>query len=266
LNITWVLEEKVFSDCHDRLYQAAISAGHHVISWHDDWLENGKWPVLEKEFVVFHGSLNVASIIAEKLPWRPGSFCNTAAFLCSSWYEQARRWLVHDKWVFCSAIQFVNDPDPYLAEIGAEGSFFIRPDSSLKPFSGRVLQRDNLSLDALDYGFYYDDEDLPVVVTPVVCIGDEWRLIIARRKPIAASFYDARKRIEGKRDCPEEVWGFAKEIAREMPSPDPVYALDICRRGDELKLLEINPFSGADLYACDREAIVTAVEIVCKCL
>ncbi len=34
---------------------------------------------------------------------------------------------------------------------------FVRPDSPLEPFSGRVLERGRISLQALDHGFYYDD-------------------------------------------------------------------------------------------------------------
>ena len=39
-----------------------------------------------------------------------------------------------------------------------------------------------------------------------------------------------------------------------------MYILDVCNTGGEFKVIEINPFSGADLYSCDCEAIVHAVE------
>lgn len=95
----------------------------------------------------------------------------------------------------------------------------------------------------------------------MVSIDDEWRLIIVHQRPIAASSYKAKKRIELTEGCPLEVWEFAEKISQNLPPPDFIYALDICRCGYELRLLEINPFSGADLYACDREAIVEAVEM-----
>lgn len=260
MGITWVLEREIFADRHERLYRAVITAGHRVISWRNDWLETGNYPELDDDHVIFHGSLGVASVLAEKMPWRPGSLCNTAAFACSSWFDQARQWLVHDEWVFCNLSTFINSPERYLEKIGAEDSFFIRPDSPLKPFSGRVLRRDQLSLDALDYGFYFNDRNLPIVITPVVPIEDEWRLIIAQQRPIAASLYLAEFRTEGREGCPEAVWRFSERVAQCISPPDPLYALDVCRCGDELKLLEINPFSGADLYACNRKEIVAAVE------
>ena len=35
--------------------------------------------------------------------------------------------------------------------------------------------------------------------------------------------------------------------------------LDVCEAEGGLALLELNPFSGADLYACDPGAVVDAV-------
>jgi hypothetical protein len=35
--------------------------------------------------------------------------------------------------------------------------------------------------------------------------------------------------------------------------------MDICEADGELRLLELNPFSGADLYACRLDDVVAAV-------
>lgn len=35
--------------------------------------------------------------------------------------------------------------------------------------------------------------------------------------------------------------------------------LDVCEADGRLRLLELNPFSGADLYACDRREVVATV-------
>ncbi|MEM6468488.1 MAG: hypothetical protein AAF802_02885 [Planctomycetota bacterium] len=44
-----------------------------------------------------------------------------------------------------------------------------------------------------------------------------------------------------------------------MLPPCPVFVLDICQVSDEYRLIELNPFGGADLYGCDSNAIVQAV-------
>jgi hypothetical protein len=259
MTINWILEREVFNDNHDRLAEAAIKAGHKVTSWDDFWWENGNWPSLENEPAIFHGSLGNANRIASDLSWRPGVFCNTSAFECRAWYESAKSWLLHEKWVFSTVSEFVSEPDRCLAEIGSPESFFVRPDSPLKPFSGRVIQREKLSFEALDYGFYYEDKNLPIVITPVIGVGMEWRFVIVRQEIIASSAYEASARSESSSDCPSEVLDYAKKVAMTFIPPDPVYILDVCNAGDDIKLIEINPFSGADLYACDRQAIVSAV-------
>lgn len=264
MSITWVLERDVFSDNHNRLVDAAFAWGHRVISWDDGWWQDEKFPSMENEYVIFHGSLGNARRIANELPWRPGAFCNTTAFACSSWYAKAKPWLLHEKWVFGHVADFVHDPEHYLREIGSPLSFFVRPDSPLKPFSGRVIQIDELSLEALDYGFYYEDENLPIVITPVVDVSSEWRFIIADQTPIASSAYEASERSEINQTSTPKVMEFAREVAAALVPPDPLYILDVCQCNDNLRLLEINPFSGGDLYACSRSAIVAAVEDISK--
>jgi hypothetical protein len=53
---------------------------------------------------------------------------------------------------------------------------------------------------------------------------------------------------------------FAAAIAASDYQPDPVWIMDICRTaGGSIHLLEIGGFSFANLYACDKGAIVAAV-------
>jgi len=264
MNINWVLEREVFNDNHDRLSEAANAAGHRVIQWDDFWWETENWPSLENGYTIFHGSLGNASRIASELPWQPGVFCNTSAFACHAWYEKVKKWLIHKEWVFTNVAEFVAQHDLYLAEIGSPKSFFVRPDSPLKPFSGRVVQSGEISFEVLDYGFYYDDKNLPIVITPVTDIGMEWRFVIAGREAIASSAYEASDRTETNSGCPSEVTNFVEEVAKALSPPDPIYILDVCSSRGSIKLVEINPFSGADLYACDRNAIISAVEGILK--
>jgi hypothetical protein len=260
MSVTWVLEREVFADGDERLGQAALDRGHEVISWNDRWADEGGCPSLDDEYVMFHGSLSNADRIATRTSWRPGAFCDTPAFACSAWCERAAAWLVQARWVACTVAELVNDPERHLESFGSPKSFFVRPDSPLKPFSGRVIELADLSLEALDYGFYYEDENLPIIVTPVVDVGQEWRFVVCDRELLAASSYEASNRSETDSGCPGDVREFAARIAANFTCPDPMYVLDVCRTGRGLKLLEINPFSGADLYACDRAAIVASIE------
>lgn len=244
----WLLEQGVFASGFD-LTAAARRAGHHVTPWDDTWWSAPAPPLAGP--VLFHGSLGNAARIHREHRWRPGAFCNTDAFHCSAWYPHARPWLLNTDWHILPADRLVASP-PDLDPL------FVRPDSPLKPFSGRVLARAALTLAALDFGFYFDDPTLPVLVAPVRPVSREWRYVVADRRVIAGSAYSAERR-----PLPDEPtgapWSFAQTIASTLPPPDPVYVLDLCESAGELHLLEFNPFSGADLYACDADAIVDAV-------
>ena len=260
--ITWVLEADVFPDSHARMQEAIAEHGHTVILWSDEWWATGRWPRLPGTRALFHGSLGNAARIQQELPWRPGAFCATDRFRCSAWYPAAKPWLLHESWVLTTVAALIADAEAVLAPIGSPESFFVRPDSPLKPFSGRVVSRGGLSLRALDHGFYYDDASLPVVVAPVRPVGREWRYVVCERQLIAGSEYSAAERIAIPDDPTGAPRAFAAEIAATLSEPESVFVMDVCQTPDGLRLLELNPFSGADLYACDRHAVVRAVSEV----
>jgi ATP-grasp domain, R2K clade family 3 len=258
-NVTWVLEAEVFPASHARMVEAVREVSAQVLLWKDEWLADDTWPRLPGSTVLFHGSLGNAAVVEQRLPWRPGSFCPTDAFRCSAWYPRAEPWLLHRTWTSSSVEELITASDAVLARIGGPEMFFVRPDSPLKPFSGRVLRRSQLSLGALDHGFYYDDKQLPVVVAPVRVVTREWRYVVVDGEVVAGSAYEADGRSSLPDDPRGEPWAYAASIGRRLQAPQPVYVLDVCEADGGLALLELNPFGGADLYTCDRTAVVATV-------
>lgn len=248
----WVLEKGIFGSGCD-LSDAARAAGHAVTYWDDAWWATGV-PNMTGP-TLFHGSLGNAARIGHELKWAPGAYCNTDAFHCTVWYPRASRWLLNVGWSSTSLNALVASPPD-------ADAFFVRPDSPLKPFSGRILRRDNVTLAAVDHGFYFEDASLPVIVAPVRPIEAEWRYVVVDRKVVAGSAYAA----EGRRALPDaptaKPWLFAQDVATNMEMPELVNIIDVCASGSELRLLELNPFSGADLYACDLYAVVSAIASV----
>jgi hypothetical protein len=252
---TWVLEEDVLSD-GDRLLAAAVrAAGADVLSWQDVWWSDRAWPRPEGP-VIFHGSLGNADRLAREHVWTPGAFCSTEEFACSRWWPAMAEHLLTPRFALTTVADIVSDGPP--AEFGER--IFVRPDSPLKPFSGRVLDRDRVTLAALDHGFYYDDVSLAIVVAPAVPVDSEWRFVVVGQDVVAGSAYTPSGRAAGAVVAAgEAAWRYAADLARQLTPPDPIFVLDICRAADGFHLLELNPFSGADLYGCDRHAAVDAV-------
>ena len=161
---TWVLESDIFPDSHLPLRAAIRDAGHRLVDWDDAWWIDGIPKNIGRANTFFHGSLGNASRIHAELGWSPGSYCDASAFCCSAWYDSAREWLLHSDWRFLPANTFVDTVTDVAAALGCTDRIFVRPDSPLKPFSGRVLDLADISLAKLDHGFYFDDESLPCLL------------------------------------------------------------------------------------------------------
>ena len=262
--LTWVLEREVFSDDHEGLRLAAESAGQDVVNWDDLWWSNGAWPRLPERPVIFHGSLGNADRVRSDLPWNPGAYCNTDAFSCAAWYPQVSKSLLNQRHTFTTVRRFTEDPVSHFEELACANAIFVRPDSALKPFSGRRLTREEVSPAKLDHGFYYDDLDLPIVLALPQEVQREWRLVMVDGAAVTGTSYLAESRTGESSRLPAEVQDFAEQVAGSIDVGDPVYILDVCETNEGLRLLELNPFSGADLYLCNRRAIVESVSQIAR--
>ena len=258
-NIVWCLEKDLFGDRHSRLIAAIEDSGGKYLEWQDEWLLNGQIPKLADNKVVFHGSLGNASQIKEITSWNPGAFCNTKSFYCSAWYPLWQEHLVHQTWITSTVEELVNNP-AVAKQIASNNTVFVRPDSPLKPFSGRVIKLKGLQLKDLDYGYYYSDRNLPIIIAPIVEITAEYRFVIVDNQVVAGSSYEPEGREEGvSLHSDNSAWQYAQSIVKKELAPEAVYILDIGKVGGDYCVLELNPFSGADLYSCNRKAIVTAI-------
>lgn len=258
-SVVWVLEKQAFPGTHAAFKAAVQELGHECLPWRDEWLEQDVLPALPNRGVVFRGSLSNADAIRQRGLWKPGVFCDTAKFCCTAWYPGAQTWLLNETWHATTVTEFVDSPDSVIQLLGAEGAVFVRPDGPLKEFSGRVLSKADVNLKSLDHGFYYDRLDLPIIVAPARHVGREWRFVVVSKAVVAGSEYQATQRVAIPAAPGSEAWSFARDVASRLTPPEAVYVMDVCESDDGLRLLEVNPFSGADLYACEPREVVRAV-------
>lgn len=265
----WIEEEGVFVQDFERLTRVLQGAGHTVEVW-PAHLSEARLARLDLSTpTFFHGSLEWAATLATEAPsslW-PGALCDVARFHCHAWYEALSPLLVHQKWAYTTVEAFVSAPDAVLAAIGETSHCFVRPDSPLKPFSGRVLTREQISLAALDHGFYYEALDLPIVVAPCRQIGRERRAVVVDGEVVASSGYLAEGRVmqedDATRDLALRVVRRALALLGEA-APQRAYVCDVAEVEGSWRVMELNPLSGADLYGCDRRAIAEALFVMAR--
>ncbi len=98
-----------------------------------------------------------------------------------------------------------------------------------------------------------------MIAAPIRELGEEWHFVVVAGEVVAGSAYQADGRVAGPETVDDVPWRFAAEVTNSIPQPEDVYILDVCIADGELRLLELNPFSGADLYNCDGTKIARAV-------
>lgn len=228
------LIERDLSAAADRFAAVAKAAGHRVLRWSD----GEPVPAVAD---VFLGALGSCAAV-------PGVIGDPARLAVRHWLPGVADLALNAEVVEATVGNLPLIPWP---------SAFVRPDCCLKPFSGRLVAREALSPAALDHGFYFDDLDLPVLLSPPQAVAAEWRFVAVDRRVVAHSGYLASREAVAS-EPPAAAEALAREAARR--APEPTVVIDICQLASgAFQLVEYNLFSGADLYGCDLGSVVVAL-------
>ncbi len=234
---TFIIETEV-NAAAERCADAARAAGHRVVRW-----TPGEPPPAAPD-PIFLGSLTGCRDM-------PGVVGAPDRLRMSHWLPAVADIALNRDvvWSTVAAVAALDLPWPRA---------FVRPDSAMKPFAGRVLDRDALSPAALDHGFYFDDLDLPIALAEARPVVQEWRFVAVDRRLVARSGYAADGRQAEARTPPPAAVALAEDAARRAPEPSVV--LDVCATADGgCHLVEYNLLSGSDLYGCDAAAVIAAL-------
>ena len=271
MNVGWLIDASVFAEEHDELAAAVARQGLRIRSlnrprapygWDDtDGAYREAFPA--GSCVVTRADIDlVLRILADGL-WMPGAFATVERFSCSSYFPHFGRFLLNQDHAMLPFGELARRREFLFDTFGREGQIFIRPDSTLKLFTGQIACRDTYERDLEFMAFYEFPVESLVVVSSPKSIAAEWRFVVARGEVIAGSQYRRGPETFLSPDIPLEARRLAEQVAAVGYAPDPVWTMDICQTEYGIcHLLEIGCFSFANLYACDRDAVVEAVSKV----
>ena len=142
----------------------------------------------------------------------------------------------------------------------ATDTLFIRPNSGFKTFAGQTIKwstwdHDISSLDQLSSVV----PDTLILVANTQELQGEFRFVIADGKVIAGSEYRWDGKLDIRRDWPQECWDLADQVAKHPWQVDIAYTCDVALTNSGPKIVELNGFSCAGLYACDLNLVVKGV-------
>ena len=267
MQVGWLLDGNLFEDYHDDLVAAIRACGHLSVSlnrpnapytWEDTRNAYRKaFP--QGACVVTHADIDLVLRVRNDARWRPGVFANLPSYFCSHYFAHLGRYLLNSDYAMLPFSELRRQKELLLDTFGKRGQIFVRPDSPLKIFTGQTMSDSTYDRD-LEFMAFYDFpcESLVVVSSPK-SIEFESRFVVVEGVVVAGS-----KNKVGEEICLSETdpdsWKLANEIAKTGFQPDAAWIVDICRTTDGgYFLLEIGAFSFANLYGCDKRAVVDAV-------
>lgn len=268
MHACWLLDGDVFQEYRDELVRAVESQGHSVRVIHSPkagytWDDEGcsyRETFPAGACVIVHGDIDLSLRVRNEQRWIPGAYASVENFACSRYFSELGDCLLNGDYIVLPFGELVRCQDLLFRSIGKGDSLFIRPDSPLKLFTGQLVRRATFAADVEYLGFCdFPRHSLVVVSSPKALVA-EWRFVVVDRQVIAGSQYKEAGQLVSRSGYDPEAFRLASRIAAGDFQPDPVWVMDICKTGDgHYRLLEIGAFSFANLYACDKVAVVAAV-------
>ena len=268
MKVSWLIDGEVFGSYCDEMAAAARDLGHEVkvlrppsppYTW-DDVAQTIRKSFPPESCVVAHGDIGLITKLAREGRWTPGVFATVANFECASYFCRFGEYLLNQRYVMLPFGELLRCRNFLFDAVGRDGRIFVRPSSPLKLFTGQLASFATFDRDVEYMGFYeFPPESLAVVSQPQE-IAAEWRFVIADRRVVAGSQYSREGEKTLSPSWEEGAMELAARVGNSDYQPDPAWVVDVCRTASgDYRLLEIGGFSFADLYACDKRAVVEAV-------
>lgn len=137
---------------------------------------------------------------------------------------------------------------------------FIRPNSGFKTFAGQTLHRDEFEFEvnSMNQLTSVENETLMMIAPPKELLG-EFRFVIADGQVLTGSEYRWDNKLDIRIDYPDECFDLAQKVASHPWQADFAYTCDVALTPDGPRVVELNSFSCAGMYACDLEKVVQGI-------
>ena len=264
---TWIIDKSIvfrLSQHNKKIHQVVEDLGFSTIMVEINSAGTPEIPELPPvaDSYVMYGSHNFVRAMIKRYPWIAYAAFGVNERTAATAYlgNLPSEWFLNDGAVFM--------PWRLLKHRGAAGfpgyqsGLFIRPNSGFKTFAGQTIMFDNWqhTIDLLEDVSSVVDETL-ILVSSLQEITGEFRFVVAGGKVITGSEYRWDNVVDIRIDYPEECLALAQQVAQHDWQVDSAYVVDIALTPAGPRVIEMNSFSCAGLYACDLEKIVKAVSI-----
>ena len=272
MKVNWLLDTVALGPIHDELAQAVIECGHKATSatrpnppydW-DDVDSNFFEAIPAGSCTVISGDIDMVTRVRSNPIWTPGVFAKVEEYFCSNYYVHFGKYVLNGDYLMLPFGELDRRSDFLFATLGNEDQLFVRPDSSLKLFTGQTISKSTFKKDLEFLEFSEPASNDLVVISSPKNVVTEWRFVVVDRKVVTGSLYKNQGQLVTELVEQSPARNFAQRVCNDVkPHPQRVWILDICMTADsKLHVIEVGGFSFAGLYACDKVKIVEEVSRV----
>ncbi len=193
------------------------------------------------------------------------SFYSQSGYNVSEYLSKSPIEFFLNKDAIFSTFGLVKNNFHYYANLFPTKSFFMKPNSGGKTFTGFVVTSENYkhefnSLDKISSAV----NNTLVAISPVFEVIEEYRFMIVEQQAVSGSKYFSKQKLDMSPDVPQHIYEFAQSFA-QLPleqKPDIAFVCDVGVLSDgSLKVVELNAISTADFYMADPVAIFKALQV-----
>lgn len=263
MKVNWLLDEQILESraTTGNMKQSILDAGHNLyttkyvpLSYEQDYGPGG-W---ENKPTIIYGTIGYVNKC--RIPFIPGAYGINQNTDCNFYYpELPSNWMLNSGFIMVPFGVIKNDHSRFF-DLFETNCLFIRPNSGQKTFTGTTINRYNAE-DELSASMQLTSvmNDTICLVSPALDIKGEFRFVIGNKEVIDGSEYRWDNILDIRHDYPDDCLKLAKEMARFPWQPDICYTVDIADTPNGPKIVELNGFSCAGLYACDKDLIVNRI-------
>lgn len=211
-----------------------------------------------KEPTILYGSWNYINKCG--LIYTPGAYGFTKNLDVNVYYNHVPNdLLLNGDGIFTTFGQLKNNPKRFFNLFNTK-NIFIRPVSGFKTFTGFPVPENEMDYElnsTMQLSSVMDDTY--ILIASAKEINSEYRFLIVDGKVVDGSEYKRNGKTSVFPGFATKAAKVAETMAQNPWQPDTVYTCDVASTLAGYKIIELNSFACAGLYAMDKELVINAI-------
>jgi hypothetical protein len=195
-----------------------------------------------------------------KRPFNPGAYGLNNNMMCNVYYSYIpEEWMLNGQFIMLP-FEHIKRNFEAILNLFDDDKVFVRPNSGFKTFTGMVLTYENYRHELSA------SQQLTSVIPETICmvaeakpLKAEFRFLVVDGDVVDGSEYRWDNVLDIRHDYDADCFKLAQRMSAHSWQPDSIYTCDVALTEQGPKIIELNSFACAGLYALDKNIVVNRV-------